>query len=41
MDLATFLAVAVALLVVLSGYYLFNDAPILGKGVGSRRSSRR
>lgn len=41
MDLASFLAAAVAVLVVLSAYFLFNDAPTLGKGAGSRRTSRR
>lgn len=41
MDLPTFLAIAVALLVALSGYFLFNDAPVFGKRAGSRRSSRR
>ena len=36
MDLASFLAVAVLLLIVLSGYFLFNDVPTFG-GSGSRR----
>lgn len=36
MDLPSFLAVIVAVLIVLSGYFLFNDAPRLGR-TGSRR----
>jgi hypothetical protein len=36
MDFATLLAVAVALLIVFSGYFLFNDVPRLG-GSGTRR----
>ena len=36
MDLASFLAVAVAVLIALSAYFLFNDSPNLG-GLGSRR----
>jgi hypothetical protein len=37
MDLATFLAIAVAVLVVLSAYFLFNDVPTFGASSGSRR----
>ena len=36
MDLPSFLAVIVAALIVLSGYFLFNDAPSLGR-TGNRR----
>lgn len=36
MDLTTFLTFAVAMLIVLSGYFLFNDVPRLG-GTGTRR----
>jgi len=36
MDLTAFLTLAVALLIVLSGYFLFNDVPRLGDS-GSRR----
>ena len=36
MDLMTFLVAAVALLVVFSGYFLFNDMPRFG-GNGRRR----
>ena len=41
MDLATFLAIGVAVIVALSGYLLFNEVPSVGIGSGSRRSSRR
>jgi hypothetical protein len=41
MDLATFLAIAVAVVVALSGYFLFNDAPSIGFSSSSRRSTRR
>ena len=41
MDLPTFLAIAVALLIVLSGYILLKDGPLFGKRTGSRHSSRR
>ena len=36
MDLASFLAVIVALLIMVSGYFLFNDAPRL-RGSSNRR----
>lgn len=36
MDLMTFLSLAVATLIVFSGYFLFNDVPRLG-GSGTRR----
>ena len=36
MDLPSFLALIVAALIVLSGYFLFNDAPSLGR-TGNRR----
>jgi hypothetical protein len=36
MDLASFLSVIVALLIVASGYFLFNDVPRL-RGLSSRR----
>ena len=35
-DLTTFLILAVAALIVVSGYFLFNDVPTLG-GSGNRR----
>jgi hypothetical protein len=35
-DLTTFLIIGVALLIVISGYFLFNDVPRLG-GSGTRR----
>ena len=38
MDLTLFLALGVALLIVFSGYFLFNDAPRTG---GSRSRRRR
>ena len=41
MDLAMFLAAAVAVLIMLSGYFLFNDVPTFGKGSGTRRPTRR
>lgn len=41
MDLATFLAIAVAVIVALSGYLLFNEVPTFGMGSRSRRTSRR
>lgn len=41
MDLTSVLAVAVAVVVALSGYFLFNDIPTLGRGSGARRSPRR
>jgi hypothetical protein len=41
MDLTVFLAAAVALLIVLSGYFLFNDLPSLGKRAGPHHQSRR
>jgi hypothetical protein len=41
MDLTSVLAVVVAVVVALSGYFLFNDMPALGRGAGARRSSRR
>jgi len=37
MDLATFLAIAVAVLVALSAYFLFNDVPTFGANSGSQR----
>ena len=37
MDFASFLALAVALLIVVSGYFLFNDVPTLGNSGGRRR----
>jgi hypothetical protein len=37
MDFATLLAVAVALLIVFSGYFLFNDVPRLGRSDTRRR----
>ncbi len=37
MDLSSFLALIVAALIVLSGYFLFNDAPSLGRASGRRR----
>ncbi len=36
MDMSTFLTLAVALLIALSAYLLFNDVPRLG-GSGTRR----
>jgi hypothetical protein len=36
-DLTTFLILAVAALIVLSGYFLFNDAPKLGGSENRRR----
>lgn len=36
MDVTSFLILAVAALIVLSGYFLFNDVPVLG-GPGGRR----
>ncbi len=36
MDLMSFLILAVAALIVVSGYFLFNDVPLLGS-LGSRR----
>ena len=36
MDLLSFLILGVAALIVLSGYFLFNDMPTLG-GLGTRR----
>ena len=36
MDLTVFLSVAVAGLIIVSGYFLFNDAPSLG-GSSTRR----
>ena len=36
MDLTPFLTLAVALLIIVSGYLLFNDVPTLGKN-GTRR----
>jgi hypothetical protein len=36
MDLTPFLTLAVALLIIVSGYVLFNDVPMLGKN-GTRR----
>ena len=41
MDLASVLAAAVAVVVALSGYFLFNDLPAFGRGSSARRSSRR
>ena len=40
MDLATFLALAIALVVALSCYFLFNDLPRL-RGTDSRARRRR
>ena len=37
MDLTTFLILAVAALIVVSGYFLFNDVPTLGTGSRRRR----
>jgi hypothetical protein len=37
MDLSSFLALIVAALIVLSGYFLFNDVPRLGRAGGRRR----
>lgn len=37
MDLLTFLTLAVAALIVISGYFLFNDVPTLGAGSRRRR----
>ena len=36
MDLTSFLILGVATLIVLSGYFLFNDVPSLGRS-GTRR----
>ncbi len=36
MDLTTFLILAVAVLIVLSGYFLFNDVPTM-RDSGTRR----
>jgi thiosulfate/3-mercaptopyruvate sulfurtransferase len=41
MDLPTFLAIAAALPVALSGTFLINDAPVFGKRAGPHRSSHR
>ena len=41
MDLATILAVLVAGIIVLSGYFLFNGAPSLKDRTTPRRSTRR
>ncbi|HKZ92149.1 MAG TPA: hypothetical protein VJZ50_08410 [Candidatus Limnocylindrales bacterium] len=42
MDLSMLLAVAVAVLIACSGYFLFNGMPQIGKDQpGARRSSRR
>ena len=41
MDLATFLAIAVAVIVALSGYFLFNEVPTFGTSSGSRRPRHR
>ena len=37
MDLTSFLILAVAALIVLSGYFLFNDVPTPGMGGRRRR----
>ena len=37
MDLSMFLALIVAVLILLSGYFLFNDAPALGRSGNRRR----
>ncbi len=37
MDLASVLALIVALLIVVSGYFLFHDAPALGRSEDRRR----
>ena len=37
MDLAMFLALIVAVLILLSGYFLFNDAPSVGRSGNRRR----
>jgi hypothetical protein len=41
MDLATILAIAVAVLIVFSGYFLFNGVPTPKGGAQPRRSGRR
>jgi hypothetical protein len=40
-DLATILAAIVAVLILLSGYLLFNEMPSFGKGSSERRPGRR
>lgn len=37
MDVTSFLILGVAALIVISGYFLFNDMPTLGKSGGRRR----
>jgi hypothetical protein len=37
MDLTTLLTVIVGALIVISGYFLFNDVPSLGRSVRRRR----
>ena len=37
MDLTLFLTVAVAMLIIVSGYVLFNDLPRVGRGSSRRR----
>jgi hypothetical protein len=41
MDLPSLLAVVVALVIVLSGYLVLSDGPLLGKRPRSRGPSRR
>jgi len=36
-DVTSFLILGVAALIVISGYFLFNDMPTLGKSGGRRR----
>jgi hypothetical protein len=40
-DLATLMAIVVAVLILLSGYFLFNDVPTFGRSPGKRRPDRR
>jgi hypothetical protein len=37
LDLLSFLTLGVAALIVVSGYFLFNDVPTLGRSGGRRR----
>lgn len=41
MDLTTLMAIVVAVLILLSGYFLFNDLPTIGGKERDRRPTRR
>lgn len=40
-DLTTLMAIVVAVLILLSGYFLFNDLPSFGRNERDRKPTRR